>query len=168
MEENALGVWASWYGSVRYVVLHNVLLSQSRLSCLPEPMYRSCLPLCYERAPITEYNVCVQEQQPDTSALHATFQRKVKLLGAAGEDFCQAAADFLLSLLQADPSKRMTAEGAAHHPFLTSPFPEAALHTLPFTLVEDRGVPQNTEDPELWDAIVGLCEEGDWGEDPAG
>ncbi len=90
------------------------------------------------------------------------------MLAAAGEDFCQAGTDFLLSLLQADPSKRMTAKDAVRHPFLTSPFPEAALQTLPFTLEEDRGVAQNTEDPELWDAIVELCEEGDWGQDPTG
>jgi hypothetical protein len=124
--------------------------------------------LCYEPASNTVYIVCVQEQRPDTSALHATFQRRVRLLGAVGEDFCQAGTDFLLSLLQADPSKRMTADDAAHHPFLTSPFPKAALHTLPCTLEADSGVPQKTEDPELWDAIVELCEEGDWGEDSAG
>jgi hypothetical protein len=101
--------------------------------------------------------VCGQEEQAETSALHATFHRRVNLLVGVTDEFCQAGTDFLLGLLQPDPSKRMTAKDAVHHPFLTSPFLGAALDVMPVELDEDRCVPQNTFERELYQAIVEMC-----------
>jgi hypothetical protein len=81
----------------------------------------------------------------------------VKLLAGVTKEFCKAGTDFLLGLLQPDPSKRMTAEDAVHHPFLTSPFPAADLDVMPVKLDEDRCVPQNTFDRMLYQAIVEMC-----------
>jgi serine/threonine protein kinase len=89
--------------------------------------------------------------------MHATFQGSVKVLAEVTDEFCKAGTDFLLGLLEPDPSERMTAEDAVHHPFLTSPFLGADLERLPVTLKENRCVPENTFDRQLYQAIVDMC-----------
>jgi hypothetical protein len=79
--------------------------------------------------------VCKQEDDPDSSAVHAMFDRLVEELAAASEDYQREAIAFLRGLLEPDPKKRMTAQDALGHPFLTGSFPELAPDLVP--VVED-------------------------------
>jgi hypothetical protein len=80
-----------------------------------------------------------QEEHPDSSAVHATFNQLVGQLTAASEGYQQEGTAFLCGLLQPDPTKRMTAQEALHHPFFTRTFPEVPPGLLPVVVQEARG-----------------------------
>jgi hypothetical protein len=72
-----------------------------------------------------------QEDQTESSTVHATFQRRVGLLAEASKDYQVAATDFIRGLLRSDPSKRMTAQDALRHRFLTDAFADIAPDAMP-------------------------------------
>jgi hypothetical protein len=82
--------------------------------------------------------VCQQEAHTASSIVHATFNRAVEELAAASEDYQREGVAFLRGLLEPNPKKRMTAEEAIRHPFLTGSFLEVAPHLLPVVVEEDE------------------------------
>jgi serine/threonine protein kinase len=81
----------------------------------------------------------------------------VNLLAAESEDFKEAAADFLRGLLQPDPRKRMTAQEALGHRFLTDSFSDVAADALPAAVEEDQFVVKTTLDRMVLDTVGKVC-----------
>jgi hypothetical protein len=92
----------------------------------------------------------------------------VDLLAAASEDFKEAAVDFLRGLLQPDPRKRMTAQEALTHRFLTDSFSDVAPDALPAAVEEDQIVLKTTFDRMLWDMVINVSNEPEAAAPPAG
>lgn len=89
--------------------------------------------------------------KPGIPAIHASFEQAMELLAAASDDYKRAGSDFLRGLLQPAPSKRMTAQDALCHPFLSSGFPEVAPDLMPAKLEkEEEALPLEIE-RELWE-----------------
>ncbi len=78
-----------------------------------------------------------QEETGEVLKIHAKFQEDVAQLGEVSDVFYEEGVSFVKSLLQCDPTKRMTADMALSHPFLTTNFTSAALDALPSRAVQD-------------------------------
>ncbi len=64
----------------------------------------------------------------------------------------------MLRLLDPDPSKRMTAEQAQQHSFLTTKFLDITPDALPPKVREDPGAPKTTEERALWEFCANMCQ----------
>jgi hypothetical protein len=73
------------------------------------------------------------------------------------EEFKHKGVDFLRSLLEPDPVKRLTAKGALKHPFLTDNFHSTLLDDMPVLIDEDRNTPTMPEtslDRYIWETLM--------------
>lgn len=107
-----------------------------------------------------------QEAQRQSCRLHATFQERVELLGAASEEYKRAGTDFLRGLLHPNPSNRLTAQAAVRHPFLTGAFPEVPEDSMPAEIEGDVDAPKTTKERCLRDKCISLIE--GWKQDEKG
>ncbi len=82
--------------------------------------------------------VSCHKERPQLSALYGAFQRNMQSLSGASEDFRHAATDFLRGLLHPHPWKRMTAQDAVRHPFLTDGFLEIGPDKMPAPVGEEK------------------------------
>lgn len=103
---------------------------------------------------------CGQETELESSALQATFEQAMELLAAASEEYKEAGSDFVRALLHPDPSKRLTAQGALCHPFLSSSFPGIDPELMPAKLKKDSPAPKSTVSREFWKVCVDMCNTG--------
>lgn len=83
----------------------------------------------------------------------------MELLAGASDEYKRAATDFVFGLLEPDPGKRMTAQDALAHPFLTESFPEVAPDLMPGEVKEDTPVLETSMDRMLWEMSQDLCNE---------
>jgi hypothetical protein len=95
-----------------------------------------------------------QEGNPESSAVHTTFNQKVEQLAGASLDYRREGIAFLRGLLHPDPVKRMTAKQAIHHPFLIGSFPDVAPDLLPPELEEEEVFVQSTLGRMLEEAMA--------------
>ncbi len=89
-------------------------------------------------------------------------------MAAASEDFKEAGVDFLRGLLQPDPNKRMTAQEALAHRFLTDSFSNVAADALPAAVEEDKFVVKTTFDRMIRDIVAKVCNKPEAAAPPAG
>jgi hypothetical protein len=80
-----------------------------------------------------------QEQQPETTPVHAKFDAKMELLAAASVGFEDACAHLLRGLLHPDPSHRLTLREALSHSFLTDSFAEVPVDRMPAEVEDEEG-----------------------------
>jgi serine/threonine protein kinase len=72
-----------------------------------------------------------QEDVSESRPIHTTFREAVQQMAAASEEYQREGIHFLRALLNPDPAKRLTAEEAFDHPFLTGAFDSVAPDSLP-------------------------------------
>jgi serine/threonine protein kinase len=77
--------------------------------------------------------------------IHDKFRNATEQLAGVSQDFKRKGLDFLQSLLEPDPVKRMTAEGALSHPFLTDDFHSTPLDDMPVLINEKHNTPETPE-----------------------
>jgi hypothetical protein len=93
------------------------------------------------------------------SAVHARFQAHAQQLAGASEAFHREAVDFVMRLLQAEPARRMTAQQALRHPFLSGDCLGVAVGALPPKLKQPAFVPTTTGDRIMCFIVDKLCDE---------
>jgi hypothetical protein len=98
--------------------------------------------------------VCQQEDNTESSPVHATFNQSVEQMAGASQGYQREGIAFLRALLQPDPTKRMTAKEALCHPFLTGSFPEVAPDIFPPELEEEELVVETSLDRTLLEAFA--------------
>ncbi len=89
--------------------------------------------------------------------MHAKFREAVQQLAEVSDDFQQHGVSFLRSLLDPDPAKRLTAEGALSHPFLAKSFHGAALDNVPPGMKQEQDMtdtPDSSLDRRIQDACM--------------
>jgi hypothetical protein len=95
-----------------------------------------------------------QEGDPESSAVHATFNQKVEQMAGASQEYQRQGVAFLRGLLHPDPGKRMTAKEAIHHPFLIGSFSDVAPDLFPPELEKEEVVLQSTLGRMLEEALA--------------
>jgi serine/threonine protein kinase len=98
-----------------------------------------------------------QEDVSEARPIHATFHEKVQQLAGASEEFQQDAVNFVRALLQTDPRKRLTAEAALLHPFLTKAFLSVPPDSLPPITPRKEFALETSFERDLWVACMGIC-----------
>ncbi len=72
-----------------------------------------------------------QEDVSESRPIHATVREAVQQLAGASEEYQREGIHFLRALLNPDPAKRLTAQQALDHPFLTNAFDSVAPDNMP-------------------------------------
>jgi hypothetical protein len=118
--------------------------------------------------------VWLQEDASESQPIHATFQEQVQQLAGASEEYQREGVSFLRALLHPDPAKRMTAQGALQHPFLSMDFLSVSPASMPPELEAPEIILETTFQHMMWDVCVAMNqkpvleedEDEDDGEDP--
>ncbi len=93
----------------------------------------------------------------ESRSVHTIVQEAAQQLAEASEEFQREGVNFLRALLQVDPAKRLTAQQAVEHPFLTKAFLRVAIDSMP-PAIKKPVIPETTLDRQLREACRKLIQ----------